>query len=217
MFKSIIGILVWVWSHVYTYGVNQWFQGKRGMIYSLWVSQFIGEVGEKTHFGRPLLLQGGGQRKIKVGSYTGFGHHTVLGCWEHYKNVYFEPEIIIGDNCSIGDYCHITAINKIIIGDGLLTGRFVYIGDNAHGSLSIEESDTPPAQRHLISKGEIKIGRNVWIGDRVSILGGVTIGDNVIIGAGSIVTHNIPSNCLATGVPANVVKTINASCRGSEI
>ena len=52
------------------------------------------------------------------------------------------------------------------------------------------------------------IGRNVWIGDKVTILGGVTIGDNVIIGAGSIVTLDIPSNSLAGGSPARVIRSL---------
>lgn len=52
------------------------------------------------------------------------------------------------------------------------------------------------------------MGCNVWIGDKVTILGGVTIGDNVIIGAGSIITHDIPSNSMAAGAPAKVVKKI---------
>ena len=209
LLKHIIKVLAHLWGIIYTYGVSSWIQEKRNMFYTLWVSQFIGEVGEKIRFERPLLLQGGGQRRIKIGSHTSFGHHCVLGCWEHYgENEHYEPEIIIGDHCSIGEYCHFTAINKITIGDGLLTGRFVYIGDNAHGGLSREEANTPPAKRHLTSKGEIKIGRNVWIGDKVSIFSGVTIGDNVIIGAGSIVTHDVPSNCMVAGMPAKMLKEL---------
>ena len=97
---------------------------------------------------------------------------------------------------------------KIAIGDGLLTGRFVYIGDNAHGGLSWEESSVPPINRQLRSKGEVKIGLNVWIGDKVTILGGVTIGDNVIIAANAVVTKDVPSNSIAAGIPAKVVKTL---------
>ncbi len=208
-------MLAHLWSHIYTYGVSSWFHEKCNALYTLWVSQFMGEVGEKTHFEHPLLLQGGGQRRIKIGSNTYFGHHCVLGCWEKCESnegiENFEPDIIIGNNCSIGEYCHISAINRITIGDGLLTGRFVYIGDNTHGGLSLEEAATPPVQRRLTSKGNVKIGRNVWIGDKVSILGGVTIGDNVIIGAASIVTHDIPSNNMAAGVPARIVKTFNCN------
>lgn len=55
------------------------------------------------------------------------------------------------------------------------------------------------------SHGKVKIGNNVWLGENVSILKGVTIGDNVIIGLGAVVTKDIPSNSIAVGVPAKVV------------
>lgn len=57
------------------------------------------------------------------------------------------------------------------------------------------------------SHGRIKIGNNIWFGENVTVLKGVTIGDNVIIGAGSIVSKSIPSNSVAVGIPAKVVCT----------
>jgi acetyltransferase-like isoleucine patch superfamily enzyme len=57
--------------------------------------------------------------------------------------------------------------------------------------------------------GKIIVGDNVFIGIRSIILPGVCIGNNVIIGAGSIVTSNIPANCVAAGVPARVIKTLD--------
>lgn len=210
--KGVISLFIKLYGRIYTYRVNQWIVRKIDGLYSMWVSQALGSVGVHTRFSRPLLLQGGGQRSIKIGTYTSVGHHCVLGCWQKYCSgedvTYYKPEIIIGNHCSIGEYCHITAINKITIGDGLLTGRFVYIGDNAHGSLSWEESIIPPVKRKLLSKGEIIIGQNVWIGDKVTILGGVTIGDNAIIGAGSVVNCNVPSNSMVAGVPAKLVKQV---------
>lgn len=195
-------------SYFYTLKVHKKLTSVKDALYTKWIRNYIGSVGEKTIISRPLLLQGGGERRIKIGAFTVLGHHTVLGCWEHYGNETYEPEIVIGNHCNIGEYSHISAINKISIGDGLLTGRFVYIGDNSHGSLSWEEANMPPAKRPLKSKGEIIIGQNVWIGDKTSILGGVTIGDNVIIGAGAMVTHNIPSNCIVAGIPARIVKQL---------
>lgn len=207
--KRLVNLFLRIVSYIYTYGINERIKSYRKTLYSLWIRQFLGEVGENSSFTRPLLLQGGGQHRIKIGSHTNFDHHVILGCRERYgMDDAYSPEIIIGNHCSIGEYCHITAINKIVIGDGLLTGRFVYIGDNAHGSLSWEEAEIPPANRKLKSKGGIIIGRNVWIGDKVTILGGVTIGDNVIIGAGSIVTHDLPNNCIAAGMPAKIVKIL---------
>ena len=135
-------------------------------LYSLWVSNFLGKVGGDVSISIPLLLLGGGQRNVTIGSHTRIAHHAIIGCWEcydHGHNKQFTPYIIIGDNCSLGEYCHITAIRKITIGNGLLTGRFVYIGDNSHGGLSLEEADIPPLNRELYSKGEIVIGNNVII------------------------------------------------------
>ena len=182
----------------------------RNMLYTLWISNFLGEVGNQTSFQYPLRLQGGGSKRIRIGARTCIQAYSVLGSWDRYgKDEHYEPEIIIGSDCNIGEFCHITAINKITIGDGLLTGRFVYIGDNAHGGMSIEESLIPPIKRQLKSKGEIVIGRNVWIGDKVTILGGVTIGDNVIIGANSVVTHDVSSNSVIAGVSSKEIKSLD--------
>ena len=133
-----------------------------------------------------------------------------MGCWVKYADQFYTPSIIIGDNCNIGEYMHISAIDKITIGNGLLTGRFVYIGDNAHGGLSYEEANIRPIMRTLRSKGEVKIGNNVWIGDKATILSGVHIGDNVIVGANSVVTKDVPDGELWVGNPAHFVRKIEA-------
>lgn len=208
LIKRVIAFLVWLWSKIYSYNLSIRLKGYRDIIYSLWICNFLGEMPLDSSIAYPCSLQGGGQKNIFVGHHTGIQSHSILGCWEKYGEQQFSPSITIGNHCSIGEYNHITACNKITIGDGLLTGRYVYIGDNAHGGLSWEEANIPPARRHLKSKGEIVIGRNVWIGDKVSIFGGVTIGDNVIIGAGSIVTHDIPANCMAAGAPAKIVNEL---------
>ena len=66
---------------------------------------------------------------------------------------------------------------------------------------------TPPALRPLFSKGEIVIGKNVWICDKATITAGVTIGNGCIIAANAVVTKSIPPYSLAAGNPAKVVKT----------
>lgn len=207
--KTLLTLLIRLWSHIYTYRMSQWLIGKRNMLYTLWIRNFLGGVGKQTSFQYPLRLEGGGSQRIRIGAKTVIGSHSVLGSWVRYgKDEQYEPEIIIGNDCNIGEFCHITAINKITIGDGLLTGRFVYIGDNAHGGLSWEEADTPPAKRHLASKGEIRIGRNVWIGDKAAVLSGVHVGNNVIIAANAVVTKDVPDNCIVGGVPAVVIKKL---------
>ena len=181
--KNIIYVLINIASKLYPYSLNVRIRNIRDKIYTIWIRNFIGIVGEDCTFAKPVFLQGGGQRSIRIGNNTRI--------------------------CVIGDYCHITAINKISIGDGFLSGRYVYIGDNSHGGLSWEEANIPPVRRILSTKGEVCIGNNVWLGDKVAILAGVHIGNNVIIGANSVVTHNIPSNCIAAGVPAKIIKKLN--------
>lgn len=199
---------MWVTSRVYPYALSERLCGYRDALYTMWIRQFIGYVGKHVKIAKPCCLQGGGQKRIVIGDDTSIQGHSVLGCWERYGEQQFTPSIIIGNHCSIGEYNHITACNKIIIGDGLLTGRFVYIGDNAHGGLSWDEASVPPINRQLRSKGEVKIGNNVWIGDKATILAGVTIGDNVIVAANAVVTKSVASNCVVAGVPAKIVKLL---------
>ena len=66
---------------------------------------------------------------------------------------------------------------------------------------------TPKNRQDLIPQ-KVVIGKNVWIGAHATILPGVTIGDNCVIGAGAVVSKDIPSDCVAVGVPARVVKKI---------
>lgn len=124
----------------------------------------------------------------------------------------FTPYIQIGDNVSIETDCHISAINSVIIEDGVLIASFVYISDHSHGIIfDNKELHIRPIDRPLSSKGPIKICRNVWIGEKVSILPGTTIGEGSIIGANSVVTHDIPPYCIAVGSPAKIIKNLNKS------
>ena len=208
MIKTLLTCLMWIGSKIYPYSLHERLCVYRDIIYTMWISNFIGHVGKKSIISKPCSLVGGGQRHISIGDYTYIQSYSVLGCWEQYGNQRFTPSLTIGSHCSIGEYNHITACNKVTIGDGLMTGRFVYIGDNGHGGLSEEESQIPPAERMLKSKGEIIIGKNVWIGDKATVLAGVHIGDNVIVAANSVVNKDVPSNCVVAGVPAVIKKKI---------
>lgn len=96
-------------------------------------------------------------------------------------------------NSNIKIRCH----KKIEIGDNVAISHDVTIMDSdAHDGLWDGYEKTKP----------IKIGNHVWIGTRVTILKGVTIGDNAIIAAGSVVTKNVPNNTIVAGVPAKVIK-----------
>ena len=144
-------------------------------------------------------------QNISIGTNVSIMRHCVL---ETCPNAQLKPDLTIGNNVSIGEYSHITCAHKIEIGEGLLTGRFVLITDNGHGNSSIDEADIPPILRPVHSNGPIKIGKNVWIGDKATILPNITIGDGAIIAANAVVTKDIPAYTIVAGCPAKIVKTI---------
>lgn len=140
---------------------------------------------------------------ISIGSATKICDNCIVESWLFPNS---HGSITIGSNCEFGEYTHITSTNKIIICDGVLTGRFVLITDNSHGYTDGTDCNIMPDERKVVSKAPTIIGRNVWIGDKVSVMPGVRIGDGAIIAANAVVTHDIPAYALAGGVPARILK-----------
>lgn len=113
-----------------------------------------------------------------------------------------------GENIEIGENFfanfNLTILDeaKVMIGDNVFIGPNVSFYTACH-PLEAEE------RNRLIEWAEpITIGNNVWIGGSVTIVPGVTIGDNCVIGAGAVVTKSFPENCLIAGNPAKVIRRI---------
>lgn len=149
-----------------------------------------------------------GEKYISIGKGTTIHKNVILTAWDRYRKQNFTPMIKIGNNTNIGEHSHISACERIIIGNNVLTGRYVYISDNSHGNSSKEEKDIPPIERKLYVKGPVIIEDNVWIGERVCILSGVKIGKGAIIAANAVVTHDVPEGCIVGGIPAKIIKRI---------
>ena len=120
-----------------------------------------------------------------------------------------QPVLRIGRNVQLNDAVHIGAVESIEIGDHTLIASRVFISDHNHGNYDAGapkfDPKVPPIYRALVSK-PIKIGCNVWIGEQVCILPGVTIGNGAIVGAGSIVTKDVPAQSIVVGNPAKVIR-----------
>jgi maltose O-acetyltransferase len=108
----------------------------------------------------------------------------------------------IGERSLVNFGTSIVAHERISIGARALIGTHCLILDTAFHELDPERRLQRPAPK------PITIGDNVWLGARVIVMPGVTIGDDAAIGAGSIVTHDIPSRTLALGSPARVVREL---------
>lgn len=120
-----------------------------------------------------------------------------------------------GSCVQINDYVHIAAVESVLIGNNVLIASKVFISDHNHGSYSGEiqsDPNQPPALRPIISKPVI-IDDNVWLGELVCIMPGVTVGKGSIVGAHSVVTHDIPPYSIAVGSPAKVIKQYSFSTK----
>ncbi len=115
-------------------------------------------------------------------------------------------EIIIGDYCLIAPGVKISAAKSVRLGDNCMLAANVVISDSDwHGIYN--------RIRPFRCTRSVVIENNVWLGERVIITKGVTIGENSVIGAGSVVTRDVPANSIAAGNPARVIKTINPQRR----
>lgn len=148
--------------------------------------------------------------EIRGRRYIDFGCDltTGIGCRFEAFSANGEKKIFFGKRTQVNDYVHISAMERIEIGDGVLMASHIYISDNSHGFYKGEQQsspDEPPIMRSYY-KAPVKIGNNVWIGEGVVIMPGVNIGCGSIIGANSTVTKSIPAGCIAVGNPARLIK-----------
>lgn len=199
--KDIIFKIIKLFSRVFPWGIVEKIQHKWIALRSQWISGRIEKVGQKVYFLSIAQIKGG--KYISIGNNSTFGRYLYLTTWTEGKR---NPNLEIGNNCSFGDYNHITCFHNITIGDNVLTGKWVTITDNSHGNTDYETLKKAPSERNISSKGPVIINKNVWIGDKVTILPNVTIGEGSVIGANSVVTKNIPPFCIAGGNPAKILK-----------
>jgi acetyltransferase-like isoleucine patch superfamily enzyme len=199
VFRPLFGLLYAEWNLRQTYGplVLKFLYREPLLRYR------CERVGARLQLGGslPMII---GDGRIEIGDDVGIDTRNT---WLVGFKVSESAELIIGDRVFIGYQNVLSVARSIRIGDDTMLAGNVKIFDNISHPLS-------PARRlrhdsfTLDECAPVVIGRNVWIGDGAVIMRGVTIGDNSVVAASSVVTRSVPPNTLVAGNPAVVKKEI---------
>lgn len=161
----------------------------------------------KIHLGDHVIVddlvlldaKGTGNRGIRIGSHVFIGRGTILSC----KN----GDIELGDHVNIGFHSEIFSGSSVRVGRYGLFAAYTYLVGGGH---EFERVGIPVVEQPRSSRG-IELGDNVWLGTGAKVLDGVRIGSDVVVGAGALVTGDLPDGVVAAGVPARVVRNRDGS------
>jgi len=151
-------------------------------------------VGQKARFWYFKMLM-----KENLGENVTLGTRIAFGGYQNLE---------IGDNSQIGSNCLIGygGGGRIKIGSDVLIADSVVLINFQHEYRKIGVPYRK--QGNILPYRDTFISDNVWIGARVIVMDGITIGQNSIVGAGSVVTKNVPPNCIVAGIPAKIIKNL---------
>ena len=154
------------------------------------------EIGDGAIIDDHCLLDAKGRDNagIRIGAGVYLGRNTILSC----KN----GDIVLGDRVNIGFNAELFSGSRVELGADTLVAAYCYFIGGDHDPQDIEASVTEQGSR---SEG-IAVGPKCWFGAGVKVLDGVTIGGHAIVGAGAVVTRDIPDYAIAVGLPARVVR-----------
>lgn len=173
----------------------------RGFGSKKWKRGFAG-FGENSHMDYPAVLSG--NDRTHIGKNVTILKNARI---QNYTDKVPDMDgIYIEDDCYIGFGVSLLNAGKIRIGKGTIIAANVLISSENHGMNP--EDPVSYADQALTAK-DVSVGEGCWLAQNVCILAGVTVGDKSVIGAGSIVTKDIPPYCIAAGNPARVIKTYN--------
>ncbi len=165
-----------------------------------------GSKGKGTHIIKPMRLIG--KTRIFLGDNVTILNNARLETLREWKGTILNGILKIGDNTSIEQSCHIVSAKEIEIGHDSVFSAYVYVSDCAHGydvgdSIMDSQLDIKP----------VKIGNHCFVGIGSCIMPGVSLGDNVVVGANSVVTKSFSDNCMIAGSPAKMIKKYDEATR----
>lgn len=159
------------------------------------------QFGKYLKLGDNVYVSALGKQGVSFGDNVGIGAFSRVVVSTTFDN---PGEFIkLGNNVGIGEFAYLGGAGGLKIGDDCIVGQYFSCHPENHITENIDE-----AIRHQgVTRKGINIGRNCWIGSKVTILDGVTIGEGCIIAAGAVVTQSFPENSVIAGVPAKLIKS----------
>ena len=174
---------------------------RKGFGTQKWKNAF-GAFGDHSEISYPAILQD--RSRVFLGNNTKILKNSRI---QNFTNLMPDLEgVYIGDNCYLGFGLTILNGGRITIGNSVLIASNVLICSENHG---MNPESEIPYMDQLLNVRNVTIGDGAWLGQNVCVLPGVTIGKKAIVGAGSIVTKDVPDYCIAVGNPARIIKKYN--------
>jgi acetyltransferase-like isoleucine patch superfamily enzyme len=196
---------------------TSWVPGALGLVLRrIFYPLLLGRCGRNVTFGHGVVLRHPGKIRlgddvvvddlvvldakgtanegITVGAGVFLGRATILSCKD--------GDIVLGDHVNIGFHSEVFSGSRVTVGRYGLFAAYTYLVGGGH---AFDQQGVPVIEQPRTSRG-IALGENVWLGTGVKVLDGVRMGRDVVVGAGAVVTSDLPDGVVAAGVPARVVR-----------
>jgi len=162
-----------------------------------------GSIGKKTYIISPIGIVG--KKRIFLGNNVVINEFSRIEAISKWNSLNYNSKIIVGDNTSFSQFLHITTASSINIGSNCCFASRCMITtiDHLYDEINVKVTS------QNITTNDVIIGNYCYFGMDVKIFPGVVIGDNVIVGANSIVLHDLPSYTVCVGIPAKPIKKYN--------
>ncbi len=161
--------------------------------------------GKFLRLGDYVYISALGKKELQIGDSVGIGAYSRLVVSGSFHQL--GAFIHIGNRVGIGEYAYLGGGGGLTIGDDCIIGQYL----SCHPENHVYDRLDQLIRLQGVNRKGIQIGKNCWIGTKVTILDGAEIGDGCVIAAGAVVNSSFPPNSIIGGVPAKLLRTREAS------